>query len=316
MPTSRILTRKSLLGHMTGPGLVMGSMFSSQLGAVVAVPLMLKHGSFGISAMRLLFAAIFSLALARPDFRKFSRSQWRAGISLGVVMAVMTMCYFTAVAMIPIGPAITIDFLGPLGIAVIALKGWPRVVLPLLAACGVLAMAYGAHGWLFNPEGILFALGAASGWAGYIVLMRHVGRLFSAQEGLCLSFTVAAIVAVPVACALDPPVHWLGQWPAVAGLALLSPLLPFALEMAALRRIEMGTFSILMSLEPAIGTMLGFFILGQVLWTRQALGVLAVTVASIAAVTLSSLSHFRLRNLRDQPDKARDTVSPCTTPGE
>ncbi len=296
---------------MTGPSLVMGSMFSSQLSAVVTVPLMLKHGSFGISAMRLVWAAIFTLALVRPDFRNFNPSQWRGGIALGVAMAAMTMCYLTAVAMIPVGPATTIDFLGPLGIAILALKGWPRVILPLLAACGVLAMAYGAHGWLFSPGGILFALGSAVAWAAYIVLMRHVGRLFSAQEGLCLSFAVAAIVAVPVACLLDSPAHWLGQLPAMSALALLSPLLPFALEMAALRRLEMGTFSILMSLEPAIGAMLGFFLLGQALWPRQVLGIVAVTVASMVAVALSSIRDFRLRNPRNQPDKTLGTPLPC-----
>ncbi len=282
-------------GPFTGPGLAMASMVSSQLGIAFAVPLMVAHGSFGISALRLGFAALFCLAWVRPDFRGFNRRQWLGAFALGMAMAIMTMCFFTAARLIPMGPAITIDFLGPLGVAVLALRGWPRLVLPLAAALGVLAVSYGSHGRLLDPAGILFALAAACGWAAYIVLMRHVGQLFSAQEGLCLSLLVAAALALPAACFLEPPVHWLGQMPAVAGLAVLSPLLPFALEMAALRRMEMGTFSIVMSLEPAFGAVFGFLILGQALSLSQIGGVLAVMAASAGAVVLPVLTKPRCR---------------------
>src|SRR5271168_2515588 len=214
---------------LTGPALSTGSMVSSQLGIAAAVPLMMTHGSFGISALRLGFAALFCLAWVRPNVRRFNRRQWRGAFALGAAMAVMTMCFFTAAKLIPMGPAVTIDFLGPLSLAVLALRGWPRLVLPLAAALGVLAVSYGSHDQLLNPVGILFALGAACGWAGYIVLMRHVGRLFSAQEGLCLSLIVAAALALPAAWLLAPPADWLANLPAVAGLAILSPLLPFAL---------------------------------------------------------------------------------------
>ena len=280
-------------GALMGPALAMGSMIISQLGIAVAVPLMVAHGSFGISALRLGFAALFCLAWVRPNFRRFDRRQWIGAFALGVTMALMTMCFFTAAKLIPMGPAITIDFLGPLGVAVLALRGWPRLVLPLVAALGVFAVSYGSHGKLLAPAGILFAMGAACGWAGYIVLMRHVGRLFSAQEGLCLSLIAAAALALPAACFLEPPVEWLGQIPVVAGLAVLSPLLPFALEMAALRRMEMGAFSIVMSLEPAFGALFGFVILGQALSLRQIGGLLAVMAASSGAVLLPVVTKPR-----------------------
>lgn len=276
-----------IAGRLTGPSFAMGSMLSSQLGSAIAVPLMVAHGSFGISAMRLVCAACFTLVLVRPNFMAFNGRQWRGAIALGIVMAFMTMCYFTAIAKIPVGPAITIDFLGPLSIAILALRGWPRFLFPLLAGTGILTMTFGEHGWLFAPVGVLFALGAACGWAGYILLMRHVGQLFSEQEGLCLSFIVAAIAAMPVAIAYDPPEQWLHLIPAIAGLTVLSPLLPFMLEMMALRRMHMGTFSIFMSLEPAIGAILGFIVLNQTLLPRQLLGVLAVMAASTGAVILS-----------------------------
>lgn len=274
----------------TGPALATGSMASSQFGVAIAVPLMVSHGSFGISAMRLGFAALFCLAWVRPDFRRFDRRQWVAALSLGAAMGFMTLCYFTAARLIPMGAAITIDFLGPLAIALLALRGWPRRILPLAAGIGVLLVCYGNQGRLLDPAGILFALGAACGWAGYIVLMRQVGRLFSAQEGLCLSLLTAAALALPAACLLEPSGAWLGELPSVAGLAVVSPLLPFALEMAALRRMGIGRFSIVMSLEPAFGALCGFLILGQALSFRQTGGILLVMAASAGAILLPVLT--------------------------
>ena len=277
----------SAFSRITGPGLAMGSMFSAQFGAALAVPLMVAQGSFGVSALRLACAAVLSLIFIRPNFRSFDLRQWRGAVALGLVMAAMTLCYFMAVTKIPVGPAITFDYLGPLSIAIMSLRGWPQVILPALATGGVLAMTYSNHGWLFAPAGILFALAGAVGWAGYIVLMRHVGQLFSDQDGLCLSFTIAAIVALPLTFIFEPSRHWLANLPAIAGLALLFPLIPFGLELVALRRMEMGTFSILMSLEPAIGALLGFCLLGQTLSLRQMSGVLAVMAASAGAVLMS-----------------------------
>jgi len=161
------------------------------------VPLMVAHGAFGISGLRVALAGIFCFLIVRPDFRRFDRRQWLGAFTLGVTMAAMTQCFFSAVKLIPMGPAITIDFLGPLSIAVFSLRGWPRLLLPLIAGGGVLAVSHGDHGMLLNPAGMLFAAGAGCGWAGYIVLMRHVGRLFSAQEGLCLSLITAGAVALP-----------------------------------------------------------------------------------------------------------------------
>lgn len=297
-------------------------MMCSQFGIACSVPLMLSHGSFGISALRLGFAAIFCLAWVRPNFRRYNRRQWVGAFALGAAMAWMTMCFFTAAKLIPIGPAITIDFLGPLGLAILSLRGWPRLALPLVAAIGVLAVSFGNHDKLLDPAGILFALGAALGWAGYIVLMRHVGRLFSAQEGLCLSLLAAAALALPAACILERPSDWLSQLPAVAVLAVLSPLLPFALEMAALRRMEMGIFSIVMSLEPALGAIFGFIILEQALSLRQIGGVLAVMAASAGAVVLSlarpPAPQDRLKALADDVRIRQRQHHPvaCTVPGE
>jgi len=145
---------------------------------------------------------------------------------------------------------------------------------------------------------MLFALAASCGWAGYIILMRHVGRLFSEQEGLSLSFIAAAIVAVPLAFAVAPSEVSLAQLPMAAGLAALTPLIPFLLEMMALRRMDMGAFSILMSLEPAFGAIFGYLILGQILSAQQVVGILAVMVASVGAVYLTTVRKTGVADYR------------------
>jgi inner membrane transporter RhtA len=284
----------------TGPLLAMSSMTISQLGAIIAVPLMLTHGSFGISSMRLACAALVSVLLVRPDFRRFSAAQWKAALILGAAMAVMTLCYLQAVTLLPVGPAITIDFLGPLAVAVVSLRGAARYVLPALALAGVLAMTFSAGGWLLAPAGIAFAAISAIAWAAYIVGMRHVGQLFTKQQGLCLSFVVAAIVGLALAGSFAGSEMKWADLPIAAGLAVLSPLLPFTLEMAALRRLPMAAFSIMMSLEPAIGTVLGFLILRQALSVQQSAGILLVITASVAAVVLGSRG-VRLRSSEPSP---------------
>lgn len=276
------------MAGLAGPGLAMGSMLSVQLGAALAVPVMESHGSFGVTAQRLACAALAMIVLVRPRFARFDGRQWLAALALGATMAFMTLSYFEAVTLIPIGPAVTIDFLGPLAIAAVALKGWARLALPALAACGVAAISYGHGGWLLAPIGMAFALVAACGWALYIVLTRHVGRLFPDNEGLALSFVAAALVALPLAFVVAPSGLSWAQLPAAASLAVLAPLIPFSFEMMALRRMDIGLFSILMSLEPAIGAIFGFVLLRQVLSLQQIVGVFAVVIASVCAVYMTS----------------------------
>lgn len=274
----------SVLSRFTGASFAMSSMFSAQLGTVLAVPLMVVHDPLGIFALFFGFTALTSLVLFRPKLRGLSLRHWYSAGALGLAMAVMLLCYAEAVTRIPVGPTVTIDFLGPLGVAALSLTGWPRVVLPALAACGVVAMSLSPHGLVLAPVGVLYALGAAAGWACYIVLMRHVGALFSAQEGLCLSVLMAAIFALLVAFSLEP---MRPLWPHIPTIFGLSLLIPFALELAALRKMEMGIFSILTSLEPAIGSLLGFICLNQMLSLQQLGGIFTVILASACAVLMA-----------------------------
>jgi inner membrane transporter RhtA len=283
----RPVARQILPDALAGPALTIGSMLSVQLGACIAVPLMVEHGSIGVTAMRLSFAALVLAVVTRPNPGRLDRRQWIAVAGLGAAIAIMTLCLFEAVTLIPIGPAITIDFLGPLSVAFLSIKGWSRIALPSLAICGVLAICHVAAESSLNLEGVLLAALAAVGWAAYIAMMRYVGRLFDKQDGLALAFAVAALIADVVAVALRPDELSAAQFPASAGLAMLTLLLPFTLEMMALRKIAMGTFSILLSLEPAIAATFGFILLGQTLGLLQMAGIATVICVSITAVRLN-----------------------------
>ncbi len=275
--------------RLAGPGLALSSALTVQFGAAITVPVMLVHGAIGITAMRLGCAAVMMLLLARPDFRRFDRRQWIGAVALGLTIALMTQCYFQAVTRIPIGAGITIDFLGPLAVALVALKGWSRIVLPLLAAAGVAAITLTPTGLAFSSVGVAFALASAATWACYILLMQRLGRLFTGYDGLATVFLIAAVAALPTAYVIAPhEISW-GVLPVSAGLAILTPFIPFSLEMMALRRMDIGTFSILMSLEPAFGTVFGFLILRQMLDLQQIMGIAAVMTASISAVYLTSI---------------------------
>lgn len=271
----------------TRVGLTLGSIIASQLSAALAVPLLLSEGAIGGTAVRLGCAALLCALWARPDLWSFSAQQWRGAAALGLAVALMSVTFFLAVVRMPVGPAVTIDFLGPLSVAVAALRGIRRIALPLLAAGGIIAMTYGQGGLLFDPVGVLFAVASALGWAGYIVLTRHVGNLFSEQDGLCLALIVATLATLPAAFLLEPDIHATDRLLYLAALAVLWPFATFISEMIALRRLPLGLFSILMSLEPAFGTLAGYLVLDQTLSLRQLAGILTVIITSIVAILLS-----------------------------
>jgi inner membrane transporter RhtA len=203
---------------------------------------------------------------------------------LGAISGLLTLLYFEAVARIPLGTATALEFLGPLSVALVGLRRGVHMLWPLAAAAGVLALT---RPWSGDVDlgGVGFALGAAAGWAGYIVLTKRVGTRFTGLSGLAVSMAAAAVVTAPFA---DVP-HVVAELDTrsllvSAGAAMLLPILPYAAEMVALRSLPTAVFGTLMSLEPAIGTMVGFGLLGQQPSWAQVLGILLVTVAGIGAV--------------------------------
>jgi inner membrane transporter RhtA len=203
---------------------------------------------------------------------------------LGAAMAGMTLCFFAALQRIPLGLAVAIDFLGPLSVATFAVRRARALLWPVLAIGGVLLLSRDRVGWIGEPLGVLLAFGAALGWGSYIVLMKKTGTVFAGLEGLSVSLIAAALVATPFGLAQGGIHIAAGQIAATAGLAVLVPLLPYALEMVALRHMPAASFGILMSLEPAIGALAGFLVLHQPMGVPQIAGTLLVVAASVGAV--------------------------------
>ena len=237
--------------------------------------------------MRLAFAAIILAIAVRPRIFSYSRAQWTSALVLGTTTALMTMSFFSSIERIPLGLAVAIDFLGPLSVATIGYGLSRRLIWPLIAAFGVLALAHDGEGWVGDPLGVLFAFGAGTGWAIYIVLTKKIGASFKGLEGLSMSLMVAAVVATPFGFAGAAPKLDAYGLIEMAGLAILVPLLPYTLELIALRRMPTASFGILMSLEPAIAAFAGFIILAQPMTFLQMAGT-ALVVAASAGATFSA----------------------------
>jgi len=276
------------LGGVAAGGLMcLMSMSSIQFGAALSSSAISTYGSAGASWLRLAFAAIILAIVVRPRMSSYNREQWTSALVLGTTTALMTMSFFSAIERIPLGLAVAIDFLGPLTLATIGYGFGRRLVWPLVAALGVLALAHDGEGWVGDPLGVLFAFGAGTGWAVYIVLTKKIGASFKGLEGLAMSLMVAALVATPFGFAGAVPKLDASGLIEMAGLAILVPLLPYTLELIALRRMPTTSFGILMSLEPAIAALAGFVILAQPMTLLQMAGT-ALVVAASAGATFSA----------------------------
>ncbi|HEX5995614.1 MAG TPA: EamA family transporter [Jiangellales bacterium] len=260
-------------------------MVSVQLGAALSRPLFATLGPAGTAWLRLTWAALAFLLLARPRPRRRPPGDVGAALALGLASAGMTVFFFEAIARIPLGVATTVEFLGPLAVAVTASRhprglGWVGC-----AAVGVVLI--GGTGADLNPGGLGCAALAALCWASYIVLTKRVGARFNGVEGLAISLAVAAVVIAPIglpqAVARLSPAALI----ATAGLALLLPVLPYVLELRALRRLDTRTFSVLMSLEPAVSALIGLVVLAQALSAPQAAGIALVVIASVGVSVLN-----------------------------
>ena len=274
------------LPAMPAPLYALGAIASVQIGATVARRLFPYLGPTATVFVRVGFGALILLAIARPGMRRLSSAQWREVVPFGLIIAAMNLCFYQSIARIPLGIAVTIEFLGPLGVAIAGSRKAADFAWALMAAAGVAILSL--TGGSVTPLGVLFALGAAVGWASYILLGQRVGRLVAGPDGLALALTVGAIALAPLGIAAGG-VRLLDLRNLRLGLAvaILSSAIPFSLEFAALRRLSSQLFGILMSLEPAMGALAGFLFLAQLLSIRDLVAIGLVTVAS-AGATLGS----------------------------
>ncbi len=263
--------------------LLLGSMTSIQLGAALSVGVFDEVGPAGTAWLRLCWAALAVVVLVRPRPREIEPAHLRAGVALGVASAVMTLAFFGAVARLPLGTASALEFLGPLAVALLTRgPGRAGLLVPVVAAAGVLALT---EPWTGRADGVgvVLALVAAVGWAAYILLTQRVGDALPGLLGLALSLPVAALVATPLGLADALGGLSAGAVLQAAGLAVLLPLLPYALELVALRRLTAAAFGTLMCLEPAIGVLVGLVVLDQEPRVLGVLGVALVVTAGVAA---------------------------------
>lgn len=273
--------------------LAVTAMFSVQLGSALSMPLIAHIGPAGTAWLRLTAGALIFLMIARPALRSVQRREVPALIALGVTTGSMTCLFLAAIERIPLGTSVAIEFLGPLSVAALRSHDRRALVWPAIALVGVLLLTEPWHGAV-NLAGIGFAAGSAVGWAVYILLTQHIGDRYSGLTGLSLTTPIAAataaVVGIPQAAGHITP----AIVATALGLALLLPVLPFALEMTALRHMNHAAFGTLMALEPAIGVILGLVVLHQHPSPFQTLGIVLVVLTGAAAQ----------RNGQRQPENA------------
>jgi inner membrane transporter RhtA len=271
--------------ELPAPLLVLASITSVQFGSAVATTLFDDLGAAGVTLLRLAVAAVVIAVFARPRLRDWTGAAWRAAAVLGVLMAGMNLIFYLALRTVPLGMAVTVEFLGPLLLALVQTRRVLDLFWALLAAAGVVLLGT-VDGDSAPIGGLLLAFLAGLCWAGYIVFSAKLGGLVPGTGGLAVSLAVAAVLVLPfgapgASAVLSHPTLLIGA----TAVALLSSVFSYGLEINALRRIPTRVFGILMSLEPAAAAIAGLLILGQRLDAAQVIALLLVTLAS-AGVTM------------------------------
>ncbi|GID92220.1 membrane protein [Amorphoplanes digitatis] len=269
--------------------MALASMLLVQLGLAASVGLIDSAGVEGAAWLRLAWAGVILAVLVRPRLRRFTRRGLLASVALGVVTAGVTMLFMAAIARLPLGTASALEFLGPLAVAVFRGRRGTKV-WPVLAAVGVVLLTEPWRGEI-DLVGVGYALAAAACWAAYILLTQRVGDEVSGLQGLAVSMPVAGLVATLV---VGPSVLTGITWQLLLiglGLAILLPVVPFILEMLALRRLTTAAFGTLMSLEPAIALVIGLVLLGQVPGWAPVAGIAFVVAAGIGAERTGAREH-------------------------
>jgi inner membrane transporter RhtA len=272
--------------RLPAPLLALAAIASVQFGSAIARNLFGDLGAAGVTLLRLAIAALVLAVAARPRLREWTPAAWRAATALGVAMAGMNLIFYLSLRTVPLGTAVTVEFLGPLLLTLAQTRRLLDLMWAVLAGAGVVLLGAGA-GASAPLGGLLLAFVAGLCWAGYILLSARLGSLVPGTGGLAVSLAVAAILVLPfgvrpAAVVLHRPELLLGA----AAVALLSSVFAYGLEINALRRIPTRVFGILMSLEPAAAAIAGLLVLHQRLGLREILALLLVSLASFA-VTLT-----------------------------
>jgi inner membrane transporter RhtA len=262
---------------------VLAAVTSVQVGSAFAKGIFDEVGPGGTVFLRVLSAAVVLALIWRPGPRGHSRRDLVVAVLFGISLAGMNLAFYSALDRIPLGIAVTFEFVGPLGVAVFGSRRRLDLVWVVLAAAGILLLS-GFGGANLDGLGVALALLAGGFWAAYILLSVRVGRAFPGGSGLALAMLVAAVPLAPIGIAqggadlVSPSVLAVG-----IGVGMMSSAIPYTLELEALRRLPAGVFGVLMSLEPAVAAAAGFVVLGQDLGTREVVAIVMVVAASAGA---------------------------------
>lgn len=262
--------------------LVLGGVISVQFGAAIAKDLFAVVPPTAMVWLRLTTSAVILMAVARPGLCNHSRRDWLVAAGFGLSLATMNWAIYQAFARIPLGVAVAVEFLGPLTVAVVGSRRARDLVWVGLAGLGVAFL--GISRTHLDLPGVAFALLAGAAWAGYILLSAETGRRWPGLSGLAVASVVGVVLlAVPAVAGAgraltEPRVLLLGL-----AVGLLSSVIPYSLELTALRRITPRVFGVLMSLEPAAAALAAILVLGEFLSPGQWLAVGCIVVASIGA---------------------------------
>ena len=275
--------RRSYVDAVPAPLLVLGSIVSIQVGSAIASGLIREVGPVVIVGIRLAVAALVMLVLARPLVRGKSRTDWLVVLALGASLAATNLCFYGALGRLPLGVVVTVEFLGPLGLAAALSRTPAHLAAVLLALAGVVAVSGALQGGIASVDtvGLLLAAGAGVGWAVSILATRAVGARWRQLDGLAIALAIGAVVVAPAAVASwDRAAVTMGVVVGGAVVAVLSTALPYSLELQALRRLDTRVFGVLLSLEPAVAALAGFLLLGQRLSPVEIAGIGLVVLAS------------------------------------
>lgn len=265
-------------------GLVVLAIFSVQLGAGFAKELFAALPPSAVVFLRITAGALIMGAFARPRWKGLAWRDWAVGLGFGLTLALMNLSFYEALSRLPMGIAVAIEFLGPLGVAVAASRRRVDLVWVGLAAAGVALLAPWGGSATVQWAGIGFAVLAALGWAAYILLSAAAGRRFPGTTGLSFAMIVSAVVIAPVGATtggaelLRPELLLIGL-----GVGLLSSVIPYSLELQALRRMPKHVFGILMSLEPAVAALIGVLLLSELLHVQQWAAIICIVAASLGS---------------------------------
>jgi inner membrane transporter RhtA len=275
------------MSHRSPLASILGAIVSVQAGAALAKGLFPALGPIGTVGLRVVLSAIMLMAAFRPALRALSPAQWRAVIPYGVVLGTMNILFYLSLSRIPLGVAVTVEFVGPLAVAVFGSRRAVDIAWVVLVAAGI-ALITPRSGGGADALGVLLALAAGACWAAYILLGGRVSRIMPGGASVATGMVIASFVALPAAVATGGFARLtLPLFVAGIGVALLSSAIPYTLEMIALKRLPARTFGILMSLEPAVAALLGVVLLHELLSVRQWLAV-ALIIGASAGSTLTS----------------------------